>query len=322
MTRAKFRRRFNPSMMHIGKRNGVVRMTKQRINKEHFLCPICGSDSFKVLYSDTLGNELPRYGYNFTPNHSKTYRIVLCQNCEHGYTSPRPKMMWRNYKLINDRVYLGNMKVRIETARKVLATIKRHMPRGRLLDVGCSTGDFLFAAQEVYEVEGLELSTWAAKIAERRGFCIHKHKLEHFKRETIYDVITLWGVIEHFEVPSREVAKIAKLLRKGGIVCLWTGDLMSLPSRLLGRKWWYIQGQHLQLFSPRSLVRLFRNNGFNKVWIGRYPYVMTMKYVAQSLNRYPFIGKLTNLFLNLPLLNECTLTLRLPGEMFAVFRKV
>jgi hypothetical protein len=270
-------------------------MKKQRMNEKDYPCPICGLDSYEVLYPDTLGNELPRYDYNFTPNHNKTYRIVFCQNCEHGYASPRPNKIWKNYETVEDKVYLDNMDVRIETARKALATIKRYMPGGRLLDVGCSTGDFLFVAQEEYEVEGLELSTWAAKIAEGRGFFIHKHKLEYFKREAV---------------------------KRGGIICLWTGDLMSFPSRLMGRKWWYIQGQHLQLFSRRSLIKLFKNNGFDQVWIGRYPYVMTMKYIAQSLNRYPFIGKLANSVLTLPFVSECTLTLRLPGEMFAVFRKV
>lgn len=297
-------------------------MEKQRLKKRDYPCPICSSDSYRVLYPDTLGNELPRYGYNFSPDHNKTYRIVLCLNCQHGYTSPRPSMIWKDYETVEDKVYLGNTGVRIETARKALATIKRYMPEGRLLDVGCSTGDFLSVAQQVYEVEGLELSTWAAKIAEERGFLIHQQRLEHFKREAIYDIITLWGVIEHFEEPGKEVAKIAQLLKKGGVVYLWTGDLMSLPSRLMGRKWWYVQGQHLQLFSRRSLIKLFKQNGFDQVWIGRYPYVMTMKYIAQSLNRYPFIGRLANLVLNLPFLSERTLTLRLPGEMFAVFRKV
>lgn len=286
-----------------------------------FPCPICGSSRFKVLYPDTLKGALPCFGYNFSPAHNLTYRIVLCRDCEHAYSSPRPVSLGQNYQSFEDPVYLADWEQRVATARKVVKRLRRHLSSGRLLDIGCSTGDFLSVAQEFYQVEGLELSSWGANIARSRGFIVHDCELGRMQTELPYDLVTIWGVIEHFEFPSREVANISRLVREGSLVCLWTGDVKSLPSRLLGKKWWYIQGQHIQLFSRRSLRKVFNDNGFDEVRIELYPYVMTWRSISQSLNRYPLIGMVAKYIFNLPLLSNRTITLLMPGEMFAIFRK-
>ena len=127
--------------------------------------------------------------------------------------------------------------------------------------------------------------------------------------------------MEHFEEPSEEVALMARHLKPGGLLCLWTGDLEGLPSRLLGRKWWYVQGQHLQLFSRYSSCKLFERQGFQTAWIGRSPYVMMCQSIRKSLGCYPALGTVSRWMLDHPSLAARTLTRTLPGEMCAVFRK-
>ena len=287
----------------------------------NFPCPICGGAEVKTLYPDTLKNEPPRFGYEFSADHTKTYRIVLCGRCDHAYCSPRPAHIWKHYEDVEDTAYLDCQPQRIRTAQKALARIARYKNEGRLLDVGCATGDFLSVAGERYEAEGLELSHWAARIARERGRTVHESTLEALKPPQPYDIVTLWGVIEHFEEPSRELQRISRLLNEGGLVCLWTGDIKSVPSAMLGKKWWYIQGQHIQFFSRRSLRKIFDRNGFDEVWCGLYPYVMSLGSISRSLNRYPFIGKLSEYVLRQPFLSDRMLTLALPGEMFAIFKK-
>jgi SAM-dependent methyltransferase len=207
------------------------------------------------------------------------------------------------------------------TARKVIQRLLRFLSQGRLLDVGCATGDFLAVAQKHYSVEGVELSKWSADIARSRGFVIHNCELGNLRTRKPYDIVTLWGVIEHFEDPAVEVENIAQLLRRDGIVCLWTGDFESSLSRILGRRWWWVQGQHINLFSKRSLCRLFENNNFDTIEIGLYPHVMTMQSMSRSLGRYRRMSRMTKPILNRKLLSPMEITLRLPGEMFAIFRK-
>ena len=286
-----------------------------------FPCPICGSGAHQPLYPDTLGESSPTFGYDFTPGHTKTYRVVRCQDCRHCFASPRPSTLWQHYEHVEDLVYLTMHRERLATAEKVIRQLRRYGPGGRLLDVGCGTGDFLSIAQQIYQVEGVELSRWAAEVASRRGFVVHRCPLSNVEPHAPYDLITLWGVIEHFEHPSQEVAKMSEILRPGGLVALWTGDVESFPSRVLGRKWWYLQGQHLQMFSRRSLSQLFQDRGFEKVWSGLYPYVLSLQSIAKSLNRYQTIGAFATAILSHPLLAERMVTLRVPGEMFAIFRK-
>lgn len=284
-------------------------------------CPVCTSNAFKVLYSNTLGDNPPVLGYGFTAEHTKSYRIVRCEECGHGYCSPRPSNMDEHYHDIVDAEYLKNQGQRLQTAEKVIKIIKKYCAAGRLLDIGCSTADFLAAAKEEYAVEGLELSTWAAEIAKTRGFKIHNCTLEDLRAYGNYDIVTLWGVIEHLEHPKKDILKIHKLLKQEGLVCLWTGNIDSVTSKILGKKWWWIMGQHIQFFSEESLDRLLSESGFERLYLGKYPYVMSIGSIARSLNRYPILGKIANMVLNISFIANKRITVSVPGEMFAVYRK-
>lgn len=287
----------------------------------HFPCPLCGRNGQREMYPDTLGGEMPRFGYDFTPDHMRTYRVVFCRGCRHGFSSPRPAHLWRQYEEVEDPAYLQRQKERISSARRVMRTIIRFRPSGRLLDIGCATGDFLAVARERFQAEGLELSGWAAQIARDRGLTVHRSDLANFRPAQPYDLLTLWGVIEHFEHPLEEVRRMRDLLREGGFVFLWTGDSDSLPARLLGKNWWYLQGQHLQIFSRGSLRALFSKAGFEEAWVGRYPHVTTLQFVAKSLSRYPALGAAARWLVSPPAISRLNVKLALPGEMFAIFKK-
>lgn len=285
------------------------------------LCPVCGSGNLGELYPDTLGTDLPSFDYAFTPAHGRTYRIVRCRDCTHAFSVVPCRDLWKSYEIVVDSAYIERQRERVFTFAGIVDHLGRYLPEGKLLDVGCATGDFLDAARERYAVEGLELSGWSAEIARSRGFHVHRCRLQELPGEAMYDIITLWGVIEHFESPVEELREIRRLLKPGGLVALWTGDSASWLARLLGRKWWYIQGQHIQLFSRRSLMFLFAEAGFKLVNLTRYPLRTNLHFLSLSLGRYRFLGNLGKVILDNRYLAEVTVTLRLPGEMFVIFRK-
>lgn len=288
---------------------------------KHIPCPVCESARYRVLHRSTLGNDLPVFGYDFSPAHSRTYRVVSCDNCSHGYCSPRALDLFAAYEDVEDASYLENRDQRLATSRLAIAKIREWTARGRLLDIGCSTGDFLTVAREHYDVEGLELSRWAVQLARAKALKVHDCRLSAIPESERFDILTLWGVIEHFDEPRVEVEQMYRLLKPGGCVFLWTGDIRSSTARLLGKRWWWYQGQHIQMFSKQSLVRLFEDHGFEKVWIGRYPYVMVLRSVAKSMMRYPIAGATMRWFVETLRLHDVSVTFRLPGEMFAVFRR-
>ena len=61
-------------------------------------------------------------------------------------------------------------RMKMKTAHRLLKTVEKFMPPGRLLDVGCAAGHFLEAAQgKGWDVYGVELSSYAAQLADRKS---------------------------------------------------------------------------------------------------------------------------------------------------------
>jgi 2-polyprenyl-3-methyl-5-hydroxy-6-metoxy-1,4-benzoquinol methylase len=82
---------------------------------------------------------------------------------------------------------------------------------GRLLDIGCSYGAFMVAAQQQgWETMGVELSEKTARYArEQRGLNVFTGFVEeaHFP-DAHFQLISLWDVIEHFEDPIRTLREL------------------------------------------------------------------------------------------------------------------
>ncbi len=136
-------------------------------------CPVCGSEEYRVHLPGTLGDDLPVFGYKWTPEVSRSYRMVRCKICSHVYASPRLSNIYKHYVDNVDETYIENEPLRTATARVVIDTIQKFVSSGRLLDIGCATGDFLAVAQKHFDVEGLELSNWARKEVERKGLAVY-----------------------------------------------------------------------------------------------------------------------------------------------------
>jgi 2-polyprenyl-3-methyl-5-hydroxy-6-metoxy-1,4-benzoquinol methylase len=287
-------------------------------------CVVCSSHEVREWYpAEIQALEAVSFRYTFSPDHTRTFRVVRCRSCSHAFCSPIPQNVSDQYRDVVDQEYLGHSESRRLAARAVLRIIRRHAPTGILLDVGCATGDFLEVARgQGYRVEGVELSRWSSTIARERGLVVHQESLETFAatRGGRYDVVTLWGVIEHFAEPAVEMRRLRELLRPGGLLALWTGDVDSVTSRMLGRKWWYWQGQHIQYFTHASLKRLVGASSLEHVKTYVYPFAATSQTLANSLRRYRWQSVMNALLAPLFVLRPVWY-LRLPGELLFLARR-
>jgi SAM-dependent methyltransferase len=289
-----------------------------RLRLDDVPCPVCGGSHSDEIYPDELAGEAPPVDYAFTPRTRLTFRIVQCRACGHRYTNPMPRLAGL-YEDVEDAIYLKNADQHRETARILIERIVSAEPNGPLLDVGCATGELLDAAAEAgYETHGIELSRWAADITERR------HPVE---RETLsrladrpelrgrFGVATMMGVIEHIEDPLTELRSLHGMMRPGGVAYFYTGDYRAWLPRLLGKRWWWYQGMHIQYFSAASLARLLRRAGFEPLPALRHTVVFRAASIANSLGRYRLLGPLAkHLFRPLdPILGF--VPLKLSGEM-------
>lgn len=289
------------------------------IEKKWVPCNLCGGEKFDLLYEDELGNDLPLVDYDFRPETRKTFAIVRCLNCGLVFTNPMPELCGA-YQDVVDPIYLASEKQRRQTARQALRAIHRLVPGGgRLLDVGCNTGLFLDEAAGSFEVEGVELSQWAAAEAAKRHK-VHTVPISKLDLGPSFDVVTLFGVIEHFDDPMSELQAIARVLKPGGLFVVYTGDVEAWLPRLLGKKWWWFQGMHLYYFSFRTLGLMLKRAGFDVIGRSNFTVYFQLFSLAKSLNRYA-LGRILGPLLNSSVLRDRIIGLRLSGEMLVFCRR-
>jgi len=114
--------------------------------------------------------------------------------------------------------------------------------KGKLLEIGCATGDFLDAARFIgYETIGIVLSEWAANEALKKGHNVKNCDVDNIDSSEIkdmtFDSVFLWDVFEHLAYPNKALGKIVKILRKGGVITLNTLNISSPTVKYLNEKW-------------------------------------------------------------------------------------
>ncbi len=152
-----------------------------------------------------------------------------------------------------------------------LRLFQRFCPQGMILDVGCSTGAFLFQLKSRgnYQVIGTDISKPALDYARSRDLEIIGNSFPgHNFGEMRFDAITFWAVIEHLLEPEKFLRKAAMLLKSGGHCFILVPNMKSLAVRLLGAKYRYIFPQHLNYFTAKTLKRFVLTEDFEIVASG------------------------------------------------------
>lgn len=240
-------------------------------------CHLCREKDFQILYR------------------LDGFQIIRCQRCglvsttltlnrtdlEAMYAAPYYQKRWEYYsqnRVINSTVTGENANIR--DFRKGLSLIEQYKGRGKLLDVGCALGVFLYLARERgWEVYGVDISRYAARYArEVLGLEVFAGELEEAQfPDKWFDVITLWDVLEHFPDPSHQLQEILRVLKDDGIILMNAPNeegllrlLAGMIFRLSGGKISYPVRKlyhpfHLHYFTQETLKALLEKNGFTLV---------------------------------------------------------
>jgi 2-polyprenyl-3-methyl-5-hydroxy-6-metoxy-1,4-benzoquinol methylase len=214
-------------------------------------CPACGSSRREV--------RLERFGR----------KVMQCLDCDLGYMDAFPSDVGdvyshTGYLESQELNYLSNVDYRKRRfAIERLEIIRRHLGRpassARLLDVGCGTGWFLEVAKEHgYMVSGVEIGKELAQFtAKKLGATIHTVPLTELPTTEVFDVITLFDVLEHVSYPRVVLKSLREHLKPGGIGVIFTPNLDSVGITLLRELSSLIMpAEHLFYFTPRSLRRM------------------------------------------------------------------
>lgn len=259
-------------------------------------CNLCGSTRHALVTQKSRpgpGASPPPSGYAISESHlEKPDKVVRCLICGLVYAIPGPSLpaILHDYETMQDPEYVREEEGRREQARIVLERLGRYKNGGLLLDIGCGPGFLLDEARKKgWEVEGLDLSEWAARQArERFGIEVRQGTLEESTfPERRFDAVVMNDVIEHLADPKAALRRIRRILKNDGVLYLSTPDIDSVLSRVLGGRWWGINKYHLYYFSKDTLEKYFSEVGFRRLRYASYPRVFSLRYWAKRLESYP-----------------------------------
>jgi 2-polyprenyl-3-methyl-5-hydroxy-6-metoxy-1,4-benzoquinol methylase len=140
-----------------------------------------------------------------------------------------------------------------------LRLFRSYCSGGSVLDVGCSSGGFLFQLKRrhpgEYSVLGADVSGAPLDYAEKMGVPVIRGDFREHIFDKPFDAVTFWAVMEHLFEPHTFLQKAASILKPGGVCFILVPNMSSLAVRLLGARYRYIFAEHLNYFTPASLAQ-------------------------------------------------------------------
>lgn len=244
-------------------------------------CIICGSPKFIPLY-ETRDRMFDIPG---------KFLLKKCSVCSLAFLDPQPPQSklkkhypskaYYAYNKRNKKGYFEQLREYLVSRyyspnfiSRLIATVIKNVPAipsyvkgGKILDVGCGTGDTLVLLKKLgWDTYGIDMDKNALSIGRKRG--LNNLKLGTYKDlakypDNYFDAIRLYHVIEHLDDPALCLRLIRKKLKKKGELIMGTPNMESTISKLFKSYWYNLDSpRHFFLFSPNTLGQLVEKEGF------------------------------------------------------------
>jgi len=211
----------------------------------------------------------------------ETFSLMLDPNSDMLITFPKPgdSELMKYYesedyishtdskKSILDKVYqiVKNITIR----QKVKLINSQAGSDKSILDIGCGTGDFLYACKNGgWKVKGIEPNDKARNLALKKmnseSFLVKDIQDLLINEKEAYDVITMWHVLEHIPNLDNYISNLKQLLKPKGTLIIALPNYKSHDAVYYKTFWAaYDVPRHLWHFSRKSIKYIFKKNYFN-----------------------------------------------------------
>jgi 2-polyprenyl-3-methyl-5-hydroxy-6-metoxy-1,4-benzoquinol methylase len=215
-------------------------------------------------------------------------RVARCRKCSHVFldvvhTPESIRMMYADYEKSHNDFYFQRIDGQvISHFDSYLRRCREYCETGsgslRFLDIGCGNGSLLSRAQKLgFMCEGVETCRPLAEEVSRKLSCIvHTQLLSECDFDgQLFDVVTMYDLIEHLNDPIVDILRVRSWLKPGGILFVLTPNddaMMRRAARLayaatLGsfhyplKRLYY--SHHLSYFTASSLQAFLKTAGFD-----------------------------------------------------------
>lgn len=276
-----------------------MKYVKNNTMSEIYNCSICSAEMYKMF-------EYRMFSY------------FRCPICQHVTTFPYPTELQikqhysqafkeGNYYVARkyNKIYKSVMSEFVKTINKALLRQGKSIVDSSILDVGCFTGEFLYQmAQAGANVCGIELQDEAVKIANEKlpGKIIKADIMD--ENATLpqfqFDIVTLFGIIEHVKDPIFLLERATKFLKAGGLLAIQTPSSKSFLAGVM-RKYWppYTPIEHIHIFSFKSLALIYKKLGLKNIIFKRHWKKLSAAYAHSMLRTFgPEFHKIFKPFYN------------------------
>ncbi|MCI4443606.1 MAG: class I SAM-dependent methyltransferase [Lentimicrobium sp.] len=174
--------------------------------------------------------------------------------------------------------------------------------KGRILDIGAGTGDFLSVAKnDGWQTIGVEPSDRAKSIAKNKGvsFVEQTSELEN----NSFDVISMWHVLEHVPDLDKQIKELKRLLKPTGTLIIAVPNFKSFDAKHYGKFWaaydvpihfWHFSKTAIQLLFEKEEMKLEKvlPMKFDSFYVS----LLSEKYKSRKMNfiKAFFIGLQSN----------------------------
>ena len=159
--------------------------------------------------------------------------------------------------LLNLKSYIDKITYKVFTDEKL-----------SILDVGIGEGEFIKLFFDDYQTYGIETNPIEEvdynKIINREILFNSIEDNINEKYKSSFHIITALDIFEHLSKPNDAIKILHSMLHSNGLLVIETGNISSLPSKLMGYfKWWYVPIlEHKIFWNTQTLPEFLKENGF------------------------------------------------------------